>query len=231
MKIVLDQHTFTIIHRSNKRIKRLGLSIENQNELVVKTPLGYKANNVRDIVISHKDWILRSFLKVPPKNIFHFVHGSSLPFMGQNYELDMIEDYSMKNVKVTFDNERFKFFYNTLHGYEDFMEGLKNFYKRIAKKYIDPIFDEVCFKTKLYPENINYRFAKRQWGSCSYKNDISINYMLLQFSRKTIEYVVLHELCHIEEKNHSKRFYNLVSLYMPEYKKEEEKLKKRDFGD
>lgn len=231
MQIVLDQHTFTVIHRSNKRIKRLGLSIENQNELVVKTPLGYKANIVRDIVLSHKDWILRSFLKVPPKNIFDFVHGSSLPFMGQNYELDLIEDENMKNVKVAFENEKFMFFYNSIHNYEDFMDGLKKFYKKVAKKYIDPIFDEVCFKTKLYPENINYRFAKKQWGSCSYKNDISINYMLLQFSKKTIEYVVLHELCHIEEKNHSKRFYNLVSLYMPDYKKEEEKLKKRDFGD
>ena len=231
MTINLDGNSFTLIHRSNKRIKRIGITIENQNELVIKTPLGYKANNIRDIVISHKEWILRSFHKVPAKHLFDFIHGSSLPFMGISYPLEMQIDENMKNVRVKFDEKRFLITYNPIHNYDDFMEGLKKFYKRVAKKYIDPIFDEVCFKTKLYPENINYRFAKRQWGSCSYKNDISINYMILQFSKKTIEYVVLHELCHIEEKNHSKRFYNLVSLYMPTYKQEEEKLKKREFND
>ena len=87
----------------------------------------------------------------------------------------------------------------------------------------------MCFLTKLHPEKITYRYAKRQWGSCSYKNDISINYMLLQFPINTIRYVVLHELCHIEEKNHSARFYNLVSLYMSDYKKEEERLKHKSF--
>lgn len=231
MQIRLENETFEVIHRTNKRIKRIGLMIENQNEIIVKTPLGFKANNIREIVERNKDWILRSFHKVPAKNIFDFVHGSTLPFMGKNYPVEMKLDEKMVHVRVKFDNEKFFITYNQKHMYDDFMEGLKKLYKKIAKLYIDPIFDELCFKTKLYPEKISYRFAKRQWGSCSYKNDISINYMLLQFSLKTIEYVVLHELCHLEEKNHSKRFYNLVSLYMPEYKKEEEKLKKRDFSD
>jgi predicted metal-dependent hydrolase len=231
LQIKLDEEVFEIIHRTNKRIKRIGLMIENQNEIVVKTPLGFKANNIREIVESNKEWILRSFLKVPAKNMFDFIHGGTLPFMGKNYPIEMLDDEKMVHVRVKFDENKFLITYNQTHTYNDFMEGLKKLYRKIAKKYIDPIFDELCFKTKLYPENINYRFAKRQWGSCSYKNDISINYMLLQFSKKTIEYVVLHELCHLEEKNHSKRFYNLVSLYMPEYKIEEEKLRKRDFGD
>lgn len=231
MTIKLDDVVFELVHRTNKRIKKIGLFLENQNEIIIKTPLGFKSNNLRDIVISHQDWILRSYKKVPVKNIFDFIHGGELPFMGKNYPISMKLDEKMKHVKVQFNDNCYVVSYNKNHKYEDFMEGLKKFYKRVSKKYIDPVFDEVCFKTKLYPQNINYRFAKRQWGSCSYKNDISINYMLLQFSKQTIEYVVLHELCHIEEKNHSRRFYNLVSLYMPEYKKEEEKLKKRDFLD
>ena len=231
MQIRLGDEVFEIIHRTNKRIKRVGLMIENQNEIVVKTPLGFKANNIREIVESNQDWILRSFLKVPAKNMFDFVHGANLPFMGKQYPIKMSLNEKMVHVKVKFEEEVFCIQYKQHHTYEDFMDGLKKLYKKIVKQYIDPIFDEICFKTKLYPEKINYRFAKRQWGSCSYKNDISINYMILQFPRKTIEYVVLHELCHLEEKNHSKRFYNLVSLYMPSYKQEEEKLRKRDFAD
>ena len=81
----------------------------------------------------------------------------------------------------------------------------------------------------MIPQKIGYRKAKRRWGSCSYANNISINYMILQFPKDVIGYVVLHELCHIKEKNHSKRFWNLLSSYMPKYKQQEIILKKKLF--
>jgi predicted metal-dependent hydrolase len=230
MQVILDNQKFEVIHRSNKRIKRIGIAIENKDEIIVKTPLKFKVHHVRDIVLDNKDWILRAINKVPSKNMFDFVCGGLIPFMGNNYPLELIENEKIKNVKFDFDGERFICKHNPdIKEYEDFFEGMKKFYKKVASKYIDPIFDEVCFKTKLYPQNITYRYAKRRWGSCSYKNDISINYMLLQFPQKVIEYVVLHELCHIEEKNHSKRFYNLLSLYMEDYKVQENILKHKKF--
>ncbi|MCI0500746.1 MAG: M48 family metallopeptidase [Epsilonproteobacteria bacterium] len=233
MEIRLDDIILTVVHKSDKRIKRIGLSLENQNEIIIKTPLKFKANQIRDIIIQHKDWILRSLNKVPVKNRFDFICGGKIPFMGDDYPLEMVIDDEITNVKVKFENEIFYFYHNSnIDGateYDLFVDGLKAFYKKVAIKYIDPMFDEMCFLTKLHPEKISYRYAKRQWGSCSYKNDISINYMLLQFPINTIRYVVLHELCHIEEKNHSARFYNLVSLYMSDYKKEELILKQKSF--
>jgi predicted metal-dependent hydrolase len=230
MQVVLDNHTFEVIHRSNKRIKRIGISLENKDEIIVKTPLKFKVHHVRDIVLDNKEWILRVINKVPSKNLFDFFSGGKIPFIGRDYPLELIANKKIKNVKFEFDGEKFLCKHNPqIKEYEDFLDGLKKFYKKVAAKYIDPIFDEVCFKTKLYPENISYRYAKRRWGSCSYKNDISINYMLLQFDAKTIEYVVLHELCHIEEKNHSKRFYSLLSLYMEDYKVQENALKHKKF--
>jgi predicted metal-dependent hydrolase len=106
---------------------------------------------------------------------------------------------------------------------------LVNFYKLHAKKVISPLFQKWEHITSLYPAKVGYRVAKRRWGSCSHINNISINYMLLQFSIDAIEYVVLHELCHIQEKNHSKKFWNLVSLYMPNYKQKEQILKNKMF--
>ena len=226
MKIQLDEFTFDVIHKSNKRIKRIGICLENKNEIIIKTPLKFKVHNIRDVIIDNKDWILRVINKVPSKNRFDFICGGKLPFFGKEYPLEINSDEKIKNVKFDFDGEKFICKHNPqIKEYEDFLNGLKKFYKKVASKYIDPIFDEVCFKTKLYPNKISYRYAKRQWGSCNYKNDISINYMLLQFPKKVIEYVVLHELCHIKEKNHSKRFYNLLSLYMEDYKMQENMLK------
>lgn len=58
---------------------------------------------------------------------------------------------------------------------------------------------------------------KTRWGSCSSKGNISINLLLAKYDKKAIDYVILHELCHLKELNHSKNFWQLVKTYMPDY--------------
>ena len=230
MKITLDNQSFFIIHRTNKKIKRVTLALENKDEIIIKTPLGFKAHKLKEIALEYKDWILRSINKVPYKNSFDFVTGGRVPFLGVHYPMELIEDEKIKNVKFCFLDDKFEVRYNnSKNSYEDFIEGLKRFYKYNAIKIIDPMFDEWSYKTQLFPKKISYRYNKSRWGSCSYENNISINYKLLQFEKKCIEYVVLHELCHIKEKNHSKRFWELVSFYMPDYKEVEKKIDSKLF--
>lgn len=230
MKITLDNHTFTLIHRTNKKIKNISLSLENKDEILIKTPLKFKAHMIKEIAYEHKEWILRSIQRVPSKNSFDFVSGGTIPFLGVSYPMILKEDIKIKNVKFSFENEVFLVQYNKQNqSYDNFIDGLKKFYQYNAIKIIDPIFDEWTHKTKLYPNKIGYRFAKTRWGSCSGENNISINYKLLQFDMQCIEYVVLHELCHIKEKNHSKKFWNLVSFYMDDYKKVESRMRSKLF--
>lgn len=80
MNIILDNHHFELIHKTNKKIKRISLTIENQNEIVIKTPLKFKSHMLKEIVYEHKDWILRTFHKVAPKNSFDFISGGVVPF-------------------------------------------------------------------------------------------------------------------------------------------------------
>jgi len=216
-QIILDNHSFSLIHRTNKKIKRISLAMENKNEIIIKTPLKFKSHMLKEIVYEYKDWILKSIQKVPSKNSFDFVSGGKIPFLGQNYPMDLIINDKMKNVRFSLIDEVFIVEYNdSCNRYENFIDGLKLFYKYNAQKVIDPLFDEWTYKTQ-------------RWGSCSHINNISINYKLLQFEKKAIEYVVLHELCHIQEKNHSKKFWDLVSFYMPDYKKVEATLKSKLF--
>ena len=230
VQIILDNITFCIIHRTNKKIKRISLAIENQNEIIIKTPLKFKSHLLKEIVFEHKEWVLNSIKKVPPKNQFDFVSGGKIPYMGIQYPMILTQNVKVKKVKFSFDGDSFLVEYNnTEQTYDEFIDGLKTFYKHNAVKIIDPMFDEWTHITQLFPGKIGYRFAKGRWGSCNYKNDISINYKLLQFNKRCIEYVVLHELCHIQEKNHSKKFWNLVSLYMPDYKQQEKELKSKLF--
>ena len=229
-QITLDNHTFTLIHRTNKKIKRISLGLENKNEIIVKTPLKFKSHMIKEIVYEYKEWILRSIEKVPSKNSFDFVSGGVVPFLGINYPMNLVLNSKMKNVRFTLNDEVFTVEYNeNCNKYDDFIDGLKLFYKFNAEKIIDPMFDEWTYKTQLFPNKIGYRYAKGRWGSCSHINNISINYKLLQFEKKAIEYVVLHELCHIQEKNHSAKFWDLVSFYMPDYKTVEKTLKSKLF--
>lgn len=228
--VTLNNHTFNIIHRTNKKIKRVSLQLENKNEIIVKTPLKFKSHLLKEIVYEHKEWILRAINKVPYKMQFEFITGKQIPFLGKNYPMILKEDEKIHSVKFSFNNNCFLIQYNkNKSSYEDFLDGLKKFYQYNAKKIIDPIFDKWCHKTQLYPNKIGYRSAKTRWGSCSFENNISINYHLLQFEQKCIEYVVLHELCHIKHKNHSKNFWNLLSFYMQDYKLVEKKLKYKLF--
>lgn len=230
MQIILDNHTFTLVHRTNKKIKRVSLVLENKDEVIIKTPLQFKPHMVKEIAYDYKDWILRSINKVPHKNSFDFVSGGVVPFLGVNYPMQLKLNNDIKNVKFTLVDDIFLVEYNEeKQSYDDFVDGLKKFYKYNAQKVIDPIFDEWCHKTQLFPNNITYRFNKVRWGSCSYEDNISINYKLLQFEKKCIEYVVLHELCHIKEKNHSKRFWDKVSFYMSDYKDVEKQLRGKLF--
>ena len=229
-QITLDNHTFELIHRTNKKIKRISLALENKNEIIIKTPLKFPSHKIKEIAYEYKDWILRSISKVPAKNSFDFVSGGVIPFLGVNYPMQLVINENMKNVRFTFNDEVFTVEYNeNCSAYENFIEGLKLFYKFNAQKIIDPLFDEWTYKMQLFPNKIGYRYAKGRWGSCNHINNISINYKLLQFEKKAIEYVVIHELAHIQEKNHSKKFWDIVALYMPDYKTVESTLKSKLF--
>jgi hypothetical protein len=195
-----------------------------------KTPLGFKAHMIKELVYNHQEWILRSINKVPSKNQFDFITGGMIPYLGNKYKMVLIEDKSIKFVKFEFYNDHFTVKCKSSdQPYEEFIEGLMQFYKFQAKKVIDPLFEKYALLTGLVPDKITYRSAKTRWGSCSYNNRISINYKLLQFDLRTVEYVVLHELCHIVHKNHSKKFWDMVLSYMSDYKDQEKLLRGKLF--
>ena len=75
------------------------------------------------------------------------------------------------------------------------------------------------------PEHISFRKSEKRWGSCSPTNRISLNYHLMKINISLIEYVVIHELCHIRYKNHSREFWSEVKKFLPDYRAKEEKIK------
>ena len=81
------------------------------------------------------------------------------------------------------------------------------------------------------PTKVGITRAKKRFGSCSGKNAINYSCFLMLYSPRAIDYVVVHELCHIRHKNHSRAFYAMIESIMPDYKQREKELKGYDFSE
>ncbi|MDD2896982.1 MAG: SprT family zinc-dependent metalloprotease [Aliarcobacter sp.] len=109
---------------------------------------------------------------------------------------------------------------------EDFkIKNIDNFYKKEILKYLPNLVEIYAKKMNLFPTSIRYRKNKRTWGSCNYQNGLNFNILLMKFPIELMEYVIIHELAHIQHKNHSKRFWDLVESHCPDYKQREKIFK------
>ncbi len=97
--------------------------------------------------------------------------------------------------------------------------------KKEAKEYLPNRVEYFSALTGLFPTAVKITSAKTRFGSCSAKNSICFSYLLMRHPKSAVDYVVLHELCHIKHKNHSRDFYALVEKHMPDYKEREKGLK------
>lgn len=104
-------------------------------------------------------------------------------------------------------------------------KSIDEFYREKVEEILPPLVKKHAQIMNLYPTSIKYRKNKRTWGSCNYKNGLNFNTLLVKFPLEVVEYVVIHELAHIKEKNHSRKFWDLVEVYCKDYKRREKLLK------
>lgn len=98
--------------------------------------------------------------------------------------------------------------------------------KQKAKVELPPRVSQFAKLMNVVPTGMKITSAHTRWGSCSGKNSLCFSYLLMLLPDDLIDYIVVHELAHIKEKNHSARFYAVVEKYLPDYKDRIKKLKK-----
>lgn len=111
-----------------------------------------------------------------------------------------------------------------------FTDSEKNAIKKKAKELILPLLEEYTDIMGISYERVSFRFQKTRWGSCSSKGGLNFNALLALCPEPVIRYVVVHELCHRKYMNHSRRFWEEVAIYMPDYKEYRLWLKKNGEG-
>jgi predicted metal-dependent hydrolase len=103
-------------------------------------------------------------------------------------------------------------------------EYLKN--KEQARTFVKEKLEHFNQFYNLTWQRVSIRNQKRRWGSCSQKGNLNFNYKILFLPERCADYIIVHELCHLQEFNHSRRFWELVARAIPDYREMRKELRK-----
>ena len=120
-------------------------------------------------------------------------------------------------------------FITSIENQDTFKASLKSWYKIKFKEIAIPRLNYFSDKYNLKINQVRFKNQKTLWGSCSSKNNINLNYLLVMAPMLVIDYVIIHELVHTVHKNHSENFWNAVEAIMPDYKKAKKWLNKNGY--
>ena len=205
------------IHIVNTRLKHTYLTFDDEANLIIKSPK-VSLDYIEKLLLKKSAWINTSKEKILQKKgkRLDFNRPETLYFLGETYTLTLVE-HTKKRTKLTFWVDEFMLYYHH-YNEEVFQKCVNNFYKEEAKQVIPSMVERWSKKMGLNPNKISFRKTKRQWGSCSGKNDLSFNTMMMRLPLDVIEYIIVHELAHIKHKHHQKSFWKLVEEHLPDYK-------------
>ena len=215
-----DKVEYTV---TKKKIKNFIIRIYPDLRIAVSVPLHATNKDIENFIQSKKEWIETTLKKIKiAKENKNNLKENIIKILGKEREKKIIES-DLERIRLT-DTSIYIYSKNidTLEIekklFEWEFEELKNILEENLEKY-----------TKLLNTNINYYQIKKlssAWGIYHKKeNYISFNFDLIEKDIECIEYVVLHELCHIFYMNHQKNFWTLLEKYMPDYKIRRKKLK------
>ena len=214
---------------SKARVKNIYISIQN-GEVVVKAPWYVTANEIQDIVENKREWIMNALEKysVSPRKTKEYCDGEKFQILGKSFVLAIYYQVTNK-AELKVENGSIEIILPLDYADRDNTELMKKLidkmYYMIAEKEVESSMEKMRNLVGLAPEEYRIKKTKSLWGSCSSNKKITINQNLMMYSRKAIDYVVLHEICHLKYMNHSKKFWDMVASYMPDYKDAEKELK------
>lgn len=207
--------------------KTLGITVNPNLSVNVKAPLNSKKEDIFKIVEKRASWILeqkRFFLSFEPrKTEFLYKSGETHYYLGRQYLLKIIEG----KAEDVFYKGRYLLIETNDKSLQNVKKLLDRWYRERAKIKFAEIAEPLIQQFKKYevePNNLYIQNMKFRWGSCSTKGNIILNPELIKAPKPCIEYVIIHELCHLVHRNHSKAFFQLQSREMPNWEKWKEKL-------
>lgn len=211
-----------------RKRKTIALEVHPNMAVHIIAPLKASLEQIQEKVIKRASWIVKQqiyfeqFLPRTPSR--EYVSGETHLYLGKKYVLK-IRQSEKESVKLL-GGELFVYCKNP-HSATRVKNSLSGWYRTHCEKRFDDIFKKCLplFKShKLDNPSYSIKRMKNRWGSCTPKGQIILNPELIRVSSKCLEYVIIHELCHLIQPNHSNEFYKLQESILPDWKRWKDKL-------
>lgn len=201
--------------------KSLSISVHPNMIVEIKAPLKATRKQIEKRLQKRAPWILKHlnyFEKLqpltPPRK---YINGETHLYLGKQFKLK-IRKSIQPNVKIQ--NGHIIVNTNPQHNQQHVIQAIDEWYKTRAKLVIGKIYEEMIeefYSQKLIPRAFQIRKMKKRWGSCTASKKIILNSELIKAPKNCIKYVIIHELCHLKYPNHSNKFYQLQSYFLPNW--------------
>lgn len=214
--------------------KTLSLQVKNA-QIIVRAPNNLSTKEIVRFVTDKQAWLNEKVnlqkAEITELKQIQFVDGGKVWFAGQekylqikqttNNSTQQCDDHIIVNIRAT-----------QCHYLKDpqstaifLQKRFEQYLAQQAKTYLPKRIALLAEQLGLKPNHINIRRYKARWGSCDSKGKVSLNYLLMMCPNWVIDYVIIHELCHLQHLNHSPEFWQLVATHNPNFKQAKQWLK------
>jgi predicted metal-dependent hydrolase len=203
--------------------KSLSIQIKDDGQVIVRAPLRMSENMIHGAVEKHRSWIIsrrdrikQQLQENPPKE---FIDGEYYHYLGQQYQLKFVTGMLTGRVILRDSIE------TAPAVPENVCTSIRKWYIEQAQAYIAQRLDTMSTAFDIQFNQMKITSAARRWGSCSSRKVLSFSWRLIMCPSEIVDYVIIHEMAHLLELNHSPRFWAVVEAMCPDYRIRQKWLK------
>ena len=216
--------TYTVNKNFNNE---LYLSVQN-GEVVVKAPWYYTNTQIQDIIEEKRQWILNKIKEYELSQEKKYKRNEIVKLLGDDCKV-IVNYKNLKKPTLTVEGKDIKIClpnkYKKLNREEILVKLIEKLYDLVAQTEIESSMERVRKMLGFAPEDYQIKRIENKMGECIKEKElIIINPDIVKYDRKIIDYIVLHQFCHLKYKTHSKKFIEMLEENMPDYKKYEQTL-------
>jgi predicted metal-dependent hydrolase len=216
-----------VFHLEYSNRKSLGITVKPDLSVLVKAPVDTSLEKVKEKLRNKAPWIIRQqsfFLYFHPKTPARkYLSGETHLYLGRQYRLKVVQN------NIEFVKLKGRYIEATATDKSSVKQLVDDWYLQNAESKFRTIAQPLIDNFKKYniePSSIVLRNMPTRWGSCTSKGKIILNPELIKAPKACIEYVIIHELCHLVYHNHTHKFLELQTKEMPDWEKWKNKLEK-----
>ncbi|PEL11953.1 M48 family metallopeptidase [Bacillus sp. AFS017336] len=213
--------SFNVLYKKRKSI---GIYIDSYGNVEVQAPKDTPDKNVIEVLeinwelILQKSNEMKERLRGPKERTYEF--GETFLYLGSSYLIQISHDESIQQDQVVLKKDCLNIIVKQLDD-ERIQQALKRFYYQQCKAIVEKSIKKYQSNFKVKPSSIRITDSKTNWGTCDSKRQLTFNWKLAMAPQQVIDYVVVHEMCHLIHMNHDRSFWRLVGKIIPDYKERE----------